>query len=113
QQDADLGVEIDQLQCHEFSGGTIDTSIGALDHLERQTRQAQRAPASGEVFGTDRVQVEVHGAQLIWCQSAGVLSRTKSATITGTTTMMTHAPCMNLVEAIMIVTNSETIEPAP
>ena len=55
----DFGLAVDELRGDGLKGGSIEPPVGQFDDLERYPRQPETAPRRGQIFGTDRVEVEV------------------------------------------------------
>jgi hypothetical protein len=78
---ADLGVAVGDRGGHEFRRGAGDPAVGALDDVERQPGEAELAPRGREILGLDRIEVEVHRAQLIRCECSRVLDCTRGGRV--------------------------------
>ena len=73
QQHGALGVAVERGVGHQLDGGPAQAPVGALDDVERQAGQPEPAPLLLELAGLLGVDVEVHGAQVVGRQRAGVL----------------------------------------
>ena len=68
-----LGLAVGELAHHALHGGPDEPAVGAVDDLERHPVQAGARPLLGQLGGGFLVDREVHGAQLVGRERAGVL----------------------------------------
>ena len=64
-EDAHFGFSVGDGGGDEFRGSSWDATVGAFDDVEGQPRETEVAPGGGEVFGFDRVEIEVHGPEIV------------------------------------------------
>ena len=73
EQDGDLGLGLCERLGDELGRGAGDAPVGALDDVEREPVEPELLPRADEVFGADRVEVEVDGPELVGRERARVL----------------------------------------
>ena len=70
---AHFGVLTGERDRHQLGGRASDATVGAFDDVEGKPREPKALPSVDEVRGLDRIEIEVHGAQVVGVQRACVL----------------------------------------
>ncbi len=76
EQDGDLCLAVGEKTSDQFHGRPAKATVGALDDIERDTRQPELGPYLTELIGAGAVHREVHCSQIVRREGSGVLDGT-------------------------------------